>query len=198
MGKQMGKQLNRVVVILGVVASLLLLPSLSAAQVEPDAGFLLAGGGFVPRPDAGWGAVATIEIGVPLHSYPLSLWFGALGGYQDGPSVTADLDGFTAIGGFYAGVAARTRGMVYLHGGVGLLVAGIWSNSFNEIQGAPGTYTENMDSDAGIGGIGVLGVGLDIRSFILRLDGMFLGAAAGEGNSFAGYGGRVMLGARLL
>jgi len=189
--------LERQTIQIAFVLGGLLIPKQSTAQQEPHRGVLLAGAGFVPRPEAGWGAVATIEVEVPLRSYPIGLWFGAVSGYQDGASVTVDHPGFAAIAGFYAGAAARTDGAVYFHGGVGLLLAGVWSNAYDESP--PGvTITEELSSGAGIGGIGVVGIGFDIGSFVLRIDGMALGAAAGEGNSFAGYGGRLMFGARLL
>jgi hypothetical protein len=164
-----------------VLVTCLASPATARAEQRDEHGFLLAGAGLVVRPDAGdpgLGMAGNIEIGFPLRGFPISIWLGALGGYEDGPTSSASYAAPAAIAGFYGGVEARTRGWIYLHGGAGLLVAGVWSRQIDEVPGTGEVEELRLTSGAGVGGVGVLGLGLDIRSFILRLDLQVLGAAA--------------------
>jgi hypothetical protein len=191
---------------------MMVLQTAASSALAQDRGALLTvGAGGMWRPDAvdaRWTGAAMVEMSVPLRVIPVGLWMGAAVGYQrsNGGSYEGSSNvprvketGLHGMGGFYAGLHARTPRTVYLHGGAGLLVAGVWTRLDQTITDTTTGIVDKrtVSSGAGIGGIAAAGLGLDLRVLTLQLDAFFLGAAAGDLNSFVGYGGRLMVGATI-
>jgi hypothetical protein len=193
------------------LAAVTVLLAAPQALAQDRGAVLTVGAGGMYRPDAvdaSWTGVAMVELSVPLRVIPVGLWMGTAVGYQrsNGGSYEGSLNvprvketGLHGLGGFYLGLHARTPRTVYFHGGAALLVAGVWSRLDQTITDATNGITDKrtVSSGAGIGGIAAAGLGLDLRVLTLQLDAFFLGAAAGDLNSFVGYGGRLMVGATI-